>query len=327
VADNGQTVCVDGALNMSSVTPDITWINPDRDDDANGDGVKVITWKQSDDNLGDRSSDNPYDDARAHRGAIRGDFVVMGFSYTPNWAAARNGNDKYDFYVRRSFDGGVTWTTDPTGEGVEHCITWNHSEWEDVDTKKEEVCTFYEAGGFEVMRNLSQLPNNKATVIEPRIVAVPGTIKDPATGQWTGIAEDKQNPNVFYVSYGTSTNPDQTPKDGEELEFPAPLDLYYSFSQDKGESYVEVTWTVNPDSDGNYAGEEVTRWDWLAKGDSEQGEAQLRMTPDGSRFYATWLQESEEGSDIWFRRVMSPEFPSNVAVTTESLDTGSISLK
>ena len=34
----------------------------------------------------------------------------MGYSYTPNWAASRNGNDTYDFYIRRSFDGGQTWT-------------------------------------------------------------------------------------------------------------------------------------------------------------------------------------------------------------------------
>ena len=67
---------------------------------------------------------SPYDDARAHRGQIRGDFVVMGFSYTPNWAAARNGHDKYDFFVRRSFNGGVTWTTDPDGSGVTHCDTF-----------------------------------------------------------------------------------------------------------------------------------------------------------------------------------------------------------
>ncbi|NIV37854.1 MAG: hypothetical protein GWN58_53115, partial [Anaerolineae bacterium] len=75
--------------------------------------VKVVEWVQTPENLTDLSSTNPYDDARAHRGAIRGDFVVMGYSYTPNWAASRNGNDKYDFYVRRSFDGGQTWTTDP----------------------------------------------------------------------------------------------------------------------------------------------------------------------------------------------------------------------
>jgi hypothetical protein len=177
-----------------------------------------------------------------------------------------------------------------------------------------EVCKDYAAGYFEEARNLSQLPNSKESVIEPRIVAVPGTIKDPETGVWTGIVEDKQNPSVFYVSYGTSTNPPVLHGDTDEVqEFAAPLDLYYSVSQDKGESFNEVTWLVNGDSDGNYAGEEVTRWDWLAKGDPEQGEAQLRMTPDGSRFYATWLEEGADGSDIMFRRIMPPTFPVNVA--------------
>jgi hypothetical protein len=157
-------------------------------------------------------------------------------------------------------------------------------------------------------------------VIEPRIVPAPGTIK--VDGVWTGKAEDKQNPNVFYVSYGTSTNPKKDPETGEQ-DAPYPLDLYYSFSTDRGENYVEVAWDVNPDSDGNYAGETIYRWDYLAKGDPEQGEAQLRMTPNGERFYATWLQEIEpvdpespthfEGSDIWFRRIMSPVFPANVA--------------
>ena len=307
-AVNGETVCVAGVQNMSSVTPTETWINPDSDPDAVGDGIKVIRWEQTIDNLSDPSWLNPYDDARAHRGQIRGDFVVMGFTYTPNWAAARNGNDKYDFYVRRSFDGGQTWTTDPAGSGVTHCDIFS----DPLTHEKEEVCTFYPAGAFEAGWNLSQLPNNDASVIEPRIVAVPGTIKNPATGLWTGIPEDKQDPNVFYVSYGTSTNPPQVHGDSEEEEvFAAPMDLFYSFSQDRGESYVEIAWDVNPDSEGNFAGETVYRWDYLAKGDPEQGEAQLRMTPDGSRFYATWLQEGEEGSDIWFRRITPSTFPAN----------------
>jgi hypothetical protein len=307
VADNGQTVCVAGAQNVSSVTPTVTTdsMGDPTAEDPYG-AVKVVEWVQTVDNLADLSSTNPYDDARAHRGQIRGDFVVMGYSYTPNWAAARNGNDKYDFLVRRSFDGGQTWTTDPAGSGVEHCKTWT----DPVSKEKTEVCTFYPAGAFEEARNVSQLPNNKESVIEPRIVAPPGTIK--VDGVWTGIAEDKQNKNVFYVSYGTSTNPKKDPVTGEQEE-PHPLDLYYSFSTDRGESYVEVAWDVNPDSEGNFAGETVYRWDFLAKGDPEQGEAQLRMTPDGSRFYATWLQEGEEGSDIWFRRIMSPAFLANVA--------------
>ncbi len=86
--------------------------------------MKVVSWEQTVENFDDPTFLNPYDDARAHRGQIRGDLVTMGYSYTPNWAAARNGNDQYDFYVRRSFDGGVTWTTDPAGLGVTNCETW-----------------------------------------------------------------------------------------------------------------------------------------------------------------------------------------------------------
>jgi hypothetical protein len=314
-ADNGVQVCADPASvqNMSTVNPTVVTdsMGEPTSDDPYG-AVKVIEWEQTPELLANASWVNPYEDARAHRGALRGDFVVMGYSYTPNWAAARNGHDKYDLYVRRSFDGGLTWSTDPAGSGVEHCKTWTEPSGTQSPGTKTEVCTFYAAGAFEEAHNLSQLPNNKTSVIEPRIVGAPGTIK--VNGDWTGIAEDKQNKNLFYVSYGTATNPPTVHGDSDEVqEYPAPLDLYYSFSQDRGESFVEVEWDVNPDSDGNYAGETVSRWDYLAKGDPEQGEAQLRMTPDGSRFYATWLQEGDEGSDIWFRRIMSPAFPSNIA--------------
>ena len=41
------------------------------------------------------------------------------------------------------------------------------------------------------------------------------------------------------------------------------------------------------------------------------------MTPDGSRFYATWQDEGDEGSDIMFRRMMRPEFPANVIEAQE----------
>lgn len=307
LAPNGMPVCVGGAQNVSTVTP--TVITESQGDPQVEDpygAVKVVQWVQTPDNLDDPSWLNPYEDARAHRGDINGDFLVVGYTYTPNWAAYRNGNDKYDFYVRRSYDGGQTWTTDPNGQGVTNCDTFT----DPVTKTKTEVCQYFGPGQFEQARNLSQLPNNKSTVIEPRIVAPPGTIAGSTR------PEDQNNPTVYYVSYGTATNP---PKpvgnydDEDELELSTPMDLYYSFTTDLGESYVEVAWDVNPDSDGNYAGETVYRWDFLAKGDPEQGEAQLRMTPDGSRFYATWLQDGLDGSDIWFRRVMSPVFPANVA--------------
>jgi len=311
VAENGQTVCVDGAQNISTVLPTVTTESqgdPQVDDPFGA--VKVARWVQTVNELNDPSWLNPYEDARAHRGQMRGDFVTMGYSYTPNWAAARNGNDKYDFYIRRSFNGGNTWTTDPAGAGVTHCESFT----DPLTKEQEKVCTTYPKGAFEQARNLSQLPNAKTTVLEPRIVATPGTIKDPVTGLATDYPEDIQNKNVYYVSYGTATNPkkDLLLEEEDEEEYSVPMDLYYSFSRNRGESYAEDTWVVNPDSDGNNAGEKVTRFGWLAKGDAEQGEAQLRMTPDGSRFYSCWLDEGVEASDIFFRRIMPIEFPNNI---------------
>ena len=316
---SGQYYWASGPVNVSSVTPTVT--TPSSGDPEHEDAygaVKVVEWVQTEDNLGDMSMRNPYDDANAHRGGLRGDVLAVGFCYTPNWAAARNGHDRYDFYVRRSFDGGVTWTTDPNGVGVEHCRTWTYPSGTQSAGTKVEECTFYAAGAFEAMRNLSQLPNNKESVIEPRLVPVPGTIK--LNGVWTGIPEDKQDPSVFYVAWGTSTNPIKDPVTKEQDE-PSPQDLYWTFTQDNGETYYVQEWVVNPDSDGQYAGETVYRTPWMAKGDPEQGEVQLRMTPDGSRFYASWLDEGDEGSDIVFRRIMPSAFPANVASPTTTVTT------
>jgi len=314
-AANGQQVCVAGTQNMSTVLPTELTEDSDADVEAYGE-IKVLEWIQTVENLSDNSSINPYEDARAHRGQIRGDLVTMGYSYTPNWAAARNGNDNYDFVVRRSFDGGKNWTTDPDGSGVTHCqVFTTPSENDGEAATKEEVCTTYAAGAFEQARNLSQLPNAQSSVIEPRIVCPPGTIKNP-DGTLTGYPEDIQDKAVCYVAYGTSTNPKKDPITGLQ-ESAVPQDLYYSFTQDKGESYYLKEWDVNPESDGTLAGETVYRWDYLAKGEPEQGEVQLRMTPDGSRFYSSWLEEGEDGSDIVFRRIMPETFEANVTTPAE----------
>jgi hypothetical protein len=326
VADNGQTVCIDGAQNLSSVTPLETWQNPNQDDNAKGEGIKVVKYEQTELNLGDASWTNPYEDARAHRGILRGDNVFMAYDYTPNWAAARNAHDKYDVFIRRSFDGGQTWTTDPVEREMSAIPIWkkyvdeygesviyDEEEAKKKETYEEVVC--FSPGEYEPARNMSQLKNNKLSVIEPRLVGPPATTFIPGTTT-TEYPEDVQNRDVFWVTFGTATNvpkPHGNQDDEEEVEHATPADLYYTFTRDRGQTFFQRTWVVNPDSSGNYAGEEVTRTDWLAKGDPEQGEAQIRMTPDGSRFYAVWNQEGEEGSDCWFRRIMSPDFPQNVA--------------
>ncbi len=44
-------------------------------------------------------------------------------------------------------------------------------------------------------------------------------------------------------------------------------------------------------------------WNPLANDKPEQGAAQIKQTPDGSRMYGIWLEEGDKGSDILFRRV------------------------
>jgi hypothetical protein len=328
-APDGKQVCSKGVQNISSVTPTVTTasLGDATSEDPYG-AIKVVEWNQSAANLANASSTNSYEDARAHRGVMRGDFVMVGYSYTPNWAAARNGNDKYDFFVRRSFDGGKTWTTNPAGVGVTHCQIFKQLDTDgafaydsDGNIVKKEICTTYPKGAFEQARNMSQLTNAKSSVIEPRVVSPPaGKVIDYA-GVESTRAEDIFNGNVVYLAYGTSTNPRKDPVTGEQADA-VPQDLSYTFTQDQGETFVLDEWEVNPDSDGTYAGQTVTRWGYLAKGDSEQGEAQLRMTPDGSKFYSIWNQDGIEGSDAWFRRIMPMEFSGNVSpLTTQSVTT------
>lgn len=60
--------------------------------------------------LGAISEDDDLEDALAHRAVLIGDFIAMGYSWTPDWAVARFTDlEHYDFFVRRSFDGGATW--------------------------------------------------------------------------------------------------------------------------------------------------------------------------------------------------------------------------
>ncbi len=83
-------------------------------------------------NLLDQSWYNPLDVSKGHRGFLDGDFVQFLYAWSPNWRLNAKGNDRYDLYVRRSFDGGNTWTTTPssftasdglsyTGDGTVTC--------------------------------------------------------------------------------------------------------------------------------------------------------------------------------------------------------------
>jgi hypothetical protein len=261
-----------GAQNVSS--PTVLSTTPTSSDDGD---VKVTDWAWTEDNLTEESWANPFDDARAQRGAIRGNMLLFGYTWTPNWAAARNGNDNYNFFVRWSKDGGATWRTTPADPAT-----------------------------FEEPYNISKLPNFKSTVIEPRTISTPGSITQP-DGTFKS-PDDKQNPNVFFMSYGTSTNVDTNlgdVDDDEEVEGATPEDLFYTWTEDAGKTYK----TVLNKNTGLPENDKLAARDGVA-----EGEAQLRVVPSGTKLYAVWNHEwlgdpsvpiNFQGSDAWFRKIVN----------------------
>ena len=106
------------------------------------------------------------DNALAHRGVLRGEFVSVAYDQTPDKTAADAYTGTYNLFIKRSTDGGTTWSA---------------------------------------ATNMSKLPNASTRVAEPRLVGTPGTIKLP-DGTATADASDVQDRNVLFVAWGTETN-------------------------------------------------------------------------------------------------------------------------
>jgi hypothetical protein len=122
------------------------------------------------------SGANPIENALAHRGVMRGNTVIVGYSYTPDLFRFTylNNTDPYNFWIRRSTDGGTTF-------------------------------------GPAVNLTPEVTGPSQLSVREPRIVPTPptvvGTPQNPA---------NVQDSNVITVAYGTITNvrePIETPQD------------------------------------------------------------------------------------------------------------------
>ena len=114
------------------------------------------------------TENNNLEDARAHRGAINGDIILFGYSYTSDWALAKyTTEDNYNFFTRRSYDGGHTWT------------------------------------GTQNLTNY--LPELEVDIKEPRIVGAPNStsacdvVNDPD-------GDNCQDPNAFIVAWGSIKN-------------------------------------------------------------------------------------------------------------------------
>jgi len=307
------------------------WCEDGASFDIAGDDATAFTCEDSD--IDDNSWDNPYDVAKGHRGFIEGDFIMMLYAWSPNWMANTVGHDNYNLYIRRSFDGGVTWTTTPasylhtdgeaySGSGATSC------EWMgETGTETEfPVCTTYGAGDFEQARNVSQLVGIQETILDPRYSptrssitedSIPDGFEMPAE-EW--VEEDaSRDPTRFFIVYETGDN---TTVEAGEAE---PLDLFYSRAVDWGDNYMVLAEEVDlcyPSDPTNFEKEDnpvddrlvdsgfCNEFDWL-EGDhrSQSGEGSVTAGPEGDFFYALWNQDDLDehehviASDAWFRRV------------------------
>jgi hypothetical protein len=290
----------------------------DSDEDDSG-YPKVTEWIQAEDNFNDPSWVNPYDVSKGHRGFIDGDFVMMMYATAPNWKANTVGNEAYNLYIRRSFDGGQTWTTLPAsfthidgvtynGDGTETCEDYGWG-----GQVEEEFCTTYGAGEFEQARNVSRLIGTRITVLDPRYSPSGGPLKesfknllcyDDALGEWVNCEyteapypEEVRDPSVYFVTYETGDNTVVTVDTAT-----VPLDMYYSRATNWGDDYDVVDVTTS-------SGVVEERWDWLEHGPELAVEASVFANPLGDRFYTVWNQELEiapevfTDMDIEFRRI------------------------
>lgn len=346
-------VCLSPALNLSSVTPKDCIAAGDGDNDIS-DGIcpslteegtastdpedqttfdKVDSWIQCPgsvecgqegspslafgDNIDDQSWHNPLDVAKGHRGYIWGDMVVAMYAWSPNWKRNTKGHDRYELYIRRSFDGGRSWTTTPAswgGKGTRTCEFMRDGE---TANDAEQVCTDYAPGAPEQSRNISQLqnadgnPTYKLTILDPRYAPSPPTMPSIIDEEFGHDDFDLFNPSRFFVVYETGDN--ETTAEGEAEA----LDLFFGRAVNFGDQY-QVT-SSEADMSDNCITTFCNEFERLTTGsDVSAEEASLAMSPSGNTLYAVWAQfdtgELEEGdnlADAHFARVwyddVSPE--------------------
>ena len=211
--------------------------------------------RTDDSTLADQSWYNPLDVAKGHRGFLDGDFVMMLYAWSPNWRLNAVGNDRYELYIRRSFDGGETWTTLPkgfttwdgekyNGEGTVTCETFRSDQTQaGGDLVEPRVCNSYDTGAAEQPRNVTQHQAMRITTLDPRYAMTGAPQGISVTSDLLGFGlpgytspdgdlEDVRDPSRFFIVYETGDN--TTAAEGE----PEPLDLFYSRAINFGDQYV-----------------------------------------------------------------------------------------
>jgi hypothetical protein len=346
------------AVDFASSTFGISETNPILQGYEQGEGntMRVLTWHQcpsdgvqitgdgvtvplcdSDDredgfaNLADQSWYNPLDVSKGHRGFIDGDFVMFLYAWSPNWRLNAKGNDRYELYIRRSFDGGATWTTLPSsftasdglsysGDGTVTCESYR-TDKNEPSTEEDKACFDFEAGVAEHARNVTQHKAMGITTLDPRYSASRASITDTCVTDlglpdsvdgsiWTcddvsaELDSDLRNPSRYFIAFETGDN--KTVAVGEA----EPLNLYYSRAESFGDDYVVWTETDSSTADATlcYPSDPhdvdvdeaivgsgfCNEFDRMNTGtSSEASEASLTANPDGSKMYGVWSQWRE----------------------------------
>ena len=218
--------------------------------------------RTDDSNLLDQSWYNPLDISKGHRGFIDGDFVMFLYAWSPNWRLNANGSDRYDLYVRRSFDGGETWTTLPSsftastgdtfsGGGTVTCESYRATETGSPPLTEPKACFSYASGDDEQARNVTQHKSMRITTLDPRYANTPASILDPdcidnlvlpelvdAPDTWTcddgstDYDSDLRDPSRYFMVFETGDN---TTVEVGEAE---PMSLFYSRAVNFGDDYL-----------------------------------------------------------------------------------------
>ncbi len=286
--------------------------------------------RKGDSTLADQSWYNPLDVSKGHRGFLDGDFVMMLYAWSPNWRLNAKGNDRYELYIRRSFDGAQSWGTLPrrfrtwdkekySGQGTVSCETYRSADKQaSGDLIEPRVCYSYRAGAAEQARNVTQLKSMKTTTLDPRY-AISGSPQgvsitaDPFDSGYQLTDEDTRDGSRFFIAYETGDN--TTTAEGE----PEPLDLFYSRAVNFGDNYqvwaeeddLSVCYPSDP-HDNDVPEEHIdsgfcNEFDQLDQGTPglEASESSLAANPGGQFLYAAWSQlDHEDGeSNAMARRV------------------------
>jgi hypothetical protein len=189
----------------------------------------------------------PTEISKAHRGFLDGDFVSLIYAWSPNFKQNAVGSDRYELYTRRSFTGGVTWTTTPgsftasdglsySGSGTVTCETWRDGDGSLTDSH---VCTAYGAGDPEQSRNVTQHKSMRVTTLDPRYTPTIASMPNAGELDW-GLFEpidptDIRDPSRYFVVYETGDN--TTVSEGEA----EPLNLDYGRAEVFGDHF--TVWT------------------------------------------------------------------------------------